>query len=377
MKNFHVRYVFRLLGIMAAVIALSFFLVEAGIGKESILMLFITGVLLVSYFTYGYIYGILSSIVFVLVFNFLFTQPVQSFSISNKNDVILLIFFLFAALISSNLTAKFQKQLKVAKENEELAGRLSAEQEKMQFAMEKEQLRSTLLRGISHDLRTPLTVIAGASSLIAESDTKLDRENVISLAKDINDQSEWLIRLVENILNMTRIDSGNMILEKKPEAVADVINNAVRRVKGRCFGRTLHICIPEDIFMVEMDGKTIVQVLINLLDNAIKHTQEHGEITVRLEHRVDYIWFFVEDNGTGIDESRKDNLFDEFVTARNPVQDAERGIGLGLAICRAVITAHGGEIIIENREEGGARIGFSLPFKEQKDYGEECYGSGC
>lgn len=377
LKKIQGRYILRLTGIMAVTTALSFALNIIGIGKENTLMLFIVGVLLVAYSTNGYQYGIIASIVSVMAFNYLFTEPIRTFSISNQNDVILLIFFMLAALISSNLTVRFQKQLKVSRENEELARKLSAEQEKIKYAMEKEQLRSQLLRGISHDLRTPLTVIAGASNLIAESDGRLEDENIVSLAKDISNQAEWLIRMIENILNMTKIDSGNFLIDKKPEAVEDVINNAVTNVKGRIAERKIAVDIPKDVLMVEMDGKMIVQVFVNLLDNAIKHTDEDGEIYIRVGHEEGKITFSVEDNGTGISSEIREHIFDEFVTGPRGTQDAAQGIGLGLAICKAIVNAHGGEIRAENGNRGGAVFSFSIPYKELMDYGEGYYNSGC
>ena len=328
-------------------------------------MLYIVGVLLVAYVTYGYQYGITASVFSLFAFNYLFMEPLRTFSISNQNDVILLFFFLVTALISTNLTTRFQRQVAVARESEQLARQLSMEQERIQFAMEKEQMRSRLLRSISHDLRTPLTGIAGASSLIAESGRELDRDSIVSLARDINDQSDWLIQMVENILNMTKIDSGNLVVEKLPEAVEDIISNAVDHVKGRRQNRRIEIAVPDTVFIVPMDGKMMVQVLVNLLDNAIKHTREDGQIRIRIQQKDGMIWFYVEDDGTGIDESIKDRLFEEFTTFRPVSQDVGKGIGLGLAICRAIVNAHGGRIYGENREEGGARFAFCLPEKDE------------
>lgn len=336
-----------------------------GIGKENILMLFIVGVLLVAYCTNGYPYGVTASVVSVMVFNYLFTEPVRTFSISNQDDVILLLFFLVAALISSNLTVRFRKQVEVARKNEQLAEQLTMEQERIKFAMEKEQMRSNLLRSISHDLRTPLTGIAGASSLIAESGDKMDPESIMSLGKDINEQADWLIQLVENILNMTKIDSGKLVVEKKPEAVEDVITNALAYVKGRRKQRRVEIDIPEEMLLVKMDGKMIVQVLINLLDNAIKHTKEDGVILIKAQKEDKGVWFYVEDDGTGIEEKIKERIFDEFVTFRPVSRDTGKGIGLGLAICKAIVTAHGGTIDASNREEGGASFRFFLPFEDR------------
>ena len=363
-KN-HFVYILRMVVIMLATCVLAFGLNYFGIGKENILMLYIVGVLLVAYVTYGYQYGITASVFSLFAFNYLFTEPLRTFSISNQNDVILLFFFLVTALISTNLTTRFQRQVAVARENEQLARQLSMEQERIQFAMEKEQMRSRLLRSISHDLRTPLTGIAGASSLIAESGQELDRDSIVSLARDINDQSDWLIQMVENILNMTKIDSGNLVVEKLPEAVEDIISNAVAHVKGRRQNRKIEIQVPDTVFIVPMDGKMMVQVLVNLLDNAIKHTREDGRILVRIEQKDGMIWFYVEDNGTGIDDSIKDRLFEEFTTFRPVSQDVGKGIGLGLAICRAIVNAHGGSIYGENREEGGARFAFCLPEKDE------------
>lgn len=351
-----------MLAVMLVTSLFSILLNKMGIGKENILMLFIVGVLLVAYCTNGYQYGIIASLLSVMAFNFLFTEPLRTFSISNQNDVILLFFFLIASLISSNLTVRFQRQVQVARENEQLAKQLSLEQERIRFAMEKEQMRSGLLRSISHDLRTPLTGIAGASSLLVESGACLDRESIQSLARDINDQADWLIQLVENILNMTKIDSGKLVVEKKPEAVEDVINNALSYVKGRRKQRRVEIDIPEEMLLVEMDGKMIVQVIINLLDNAIKHTKEDGFIRIKTEAAPEGVWFSVEDNGTGIEEVIKDRIFDEFVTFRPVNRDTGKGIGLGLAICKAIVTAHGGTIEALNREEGGACFRFYLPF---------------
>lgn len=364
-KKSHGVYIIRMTAILLATCLLAFILNYLGIGKENILMLYIGGVLLVAYVTYGYQYGITASVFSLFAFNYLFTEPLRTFSISNQNDVILLFFFLVTALISTNLTTRFQRQVVVARENEQLARELSREQERIQFAMEKEQMRSRLLRSISHDLRTPLTGIAGASSLIAEAGQELDRDSIVSLAKDINDQSDWLIQMVENILNMTKIDSGNLVVEKLPEAVEDIISNAVTHVKGRLKKRKIEIIVGEGVFMVPMDGKMMVQVLVNLLDNAIKHTKEDGRIRIRAKKQETMIWFYVEDDGTGIDESVKNRLFEEFITFRpGNSQDAGKGIGLGLAICRAIVDGHGGSIWGENREGGGACFAFCLPEKE-------------
>ena len=343
MKSKHQIYCLRLLGVLAITSGWSVLFNRLELGRENILMLFNVGVLLTSYITSGYQYGILASLFSVMFFNYAYTEPKGSFWITDREDFILTAFFLATTLLTSNLKVRLQKQLKLARENEQLAKELSLEQERIQFAMEKEQMRSHLLRSISHDLRTPLTGIAGASSLIEESAGKLDEESITSLAKDINEQAEWLIQLIENILNMTKIESGNLCLEKKPEAAEDVIHNAVTYV--------------------------IVQVLINLLDNSIKHTKEEGKIELKAWKEKNKIWFCVADNGTGIKKQYLDKIFEEFVTFHPRSKDTGKGIGLGLAICKAIITAHGGEIIGENNEDGGAKFSFWLWAGKEETYG--------
>ena len=417
MKSKHQIYCLRLLGVLAITSGWSVLFNRLELGRENILMLFNVGVLLTSYITSGYQYGILASLFSVMFFNYAYTEPKGSFWITDREDFILTAFFLATTLLTSNLKVRLQKQLKLARENEQLAKELSLEQERIQFAMEKEQMRSHLLRSISHDLRTPLTGIAGASSLIEESAGKLDEESITSLAKDINEQAEWLIQLIENILNMTKIESGNLCLEKKPEAAEDdilaelaaeadtgasedaadddilaelgledtasdemipdetvppeddVIHNAVTYVKGRLKQRTISVSIPEEVLFAEMDGKMIVQVLINLLDNSIKHTKEEGKIELKAWKEKNKIWFCVADNGTGIKKQYLDKIFEEFVTFHPRSKDTGKGIGLGLAICKAIITAHGGEIIGENNEDGGAKFSFWLWAGKEETYG--------
>lgn len=158
----------------------------------------------------------------------------------------------------------------------------------------------------------------------------------------------------------------------------DVITNALAYVKGRRKQRRVEIDIPEEMLLVKMDGKMIVQVLINLLDNAIKHTKEDGVILIKAQKEEKGVWFYVEDDGTGIEEKIKERIFDEFVTFRPVSRDTGKGIGLGLAICKAIVTAHGGTIDAFNREEGGASFRFSCHLKigTERTADDGRYGKG-
>lgn len=235
------------------------------------------------------------------------------------------------------------------------------ERENIRIAMEKERLRGNLLRGISHDIRTPLTAIVGASGVIVENRNILDNESVQKLASDINEEALWLNHLVENILNMTRIGDESLVINKNEEVVDDIIDAAVSRISKFSGNRNIEVSMPNEVIVLMIDGKLIVQVLTNILDNAIKHTKEDGNIYLRVRAEGDYAVFEIEDDGEGIPEEIKDTLFERFVTAKGNVIDGKRGMGLGLSICEAFVKANGGKISAENSQHGGAVFRFSLP----------------
>lgn len=233
------------------------------------------------------------------------------------------------------------------------------EQEKIRVEMEREHMRSSMLRSLSHDFRTPLTGIIGDSSLIMNSED-LDAESIRQLAVDINEQAEWLVKMMENILNLTKLESGKLNLCRKTEVVEDIIYEAASHVIGLREHRRFGVSLPDEVIAAQMDGPMMVQVITNLLDNAVKHTQENGRITVSVSRKEEKVYIMVEDDGEGIDPKILDTLFEEFITAPVASEDQKRGIGLGLAISKGVVEAHGGEIRAENREEGGARFTFWL-----------------
>ncbi|WP_069998984.1 sensor histidine kinase [Cellulosilyticum sp. I15G10I2] len=236
------------------------------------------------------------------------------------------------------------------------------ERENTRIAMEREHLKSNLLRSIGHDLRTPLAGIAGASSYIVQRARSLDGESIERLARDINEQAEWLTTLVENILNMTRIDNDKLEVNKQIEVIDDVVSEAVTHIVG-LGKRPFKITLPKEVVAVPMDGKMIVQVLVNLLDNAVKHTSRNCPIELIVSQKELYVEFNVADGGmgTGSDTSK---LFDAFVTSGKTGADGKKGIGLGLAICKAVVKAHGGSITTGTSHLGGALFTFTLPYTE-------------
>jgi two-component system sensor histidine kinase KdpD len=242
----------------------------------------------------------------------------------------------------------------------------SREREDIRIAMESERMRNNLLRAVAHDLRSPLTALTGASRLLAEKLEELDREEQKRLATDISEEMIWLANLVENILNMTRIRENKFNLSLEDELVDDVVNEALSHVSGILKGRKFTVSLPDEVVLLPMDGKLVAQVLINLLDNAVRHTPADSEISLRVSVNDKDAVFEVRDTGNGIDESVRDTLFDGFVTYDSGVTDGKRGMGLGLAICKAGVEGHGGRITAKNTERGASFV-FTLPLKGEDD----------
>lgn len=233
------------------------------------------------------------------------------------------------------------------------------EQEQTKLEVEREHMKSSMLRSISHDFRTPLTGIMGDCSLILENHT-MDVRTRDELLQDVIEQSMWLMKMMENILSMTKIESGQQFIEKHQEVVDDIVYEAQKHVIGLKSKRNFRVSLPDRIVVTEMDSKMIIQVLVNLLDNAMKHTEEQDYIFLNVSYRSNKVYFVVEDDGDGIEEGMQEKIFDEFVSLSDKNTDHKRGIGLGLAICKEVVKAHGGNIWAENRVEGGARFTFWL-----------------
>lgn len=232
---------------------------------------------------------------------------------------------------------------------------------------EKEKMRSNLLRAISHDLRTPLTSILGASSTVLEQNVLAKNSTCEKLIRDIRDNTHWLIRMVENLLVITRISSDEMQVKKTLEAAEEVAAEAAGIVRKRFPERCIHIHAPDELLMVPMDATLISQVIINLLENAIKNSPTNSLILLNVEHNGTYAQFTISDNGNGIPEHLLDNLFEVHPPQTQPAVDASRGMGIGLSICKTIVTAHGGTIHGNNRPNGGANFYFRIPLEESKN----------
>ena len=224
-------------------------------------------------------------------------------------------------------------------------------------------MRSNLLRAISHDLRTPLAGILGASATIRENGKSLDEATFDKLIASIQEESQWLIHIVENLLSVTRINEGGSKVTKTPEAAEEVVAEAVGRVKKRFSNHTISVHVPDELLEVPMDATLIAQVLINLLENAVQHSPEDSEVIVELRKKGDTAVFEVLDSGTGILKADLPYLFENYVPHGSKPSDSSRGMGIGLSICMSIIKAHNGKMEAENRKEGGAVFRFALPLE--------------
>lgn len=261
------------------------------------------------------------------------------------------------------LLSSISTQIFVAMERE----RLSDEKEMAKDEAEREKFKSDLLRSISHDLRTPLAGISGAAEMLLYS---LKEEETRNLAQGIYNDSNWLTQMVENILSLTKIQEGKLLVKKRSEAVEEIVGEAVDRASKYADEHTIEVEIPDKVLFVPMDGKLIEQVLINLIDNAVKHTSSDGHIKVAVKPEVDKVWFYVTDDGTGMNPDDLPKIFNLFYKADGLQSDSNRGIGLGLAICKAIVNAHGGKIYANNNKDGGAEIRFYLPLEGGTHFGK-------
>lgn len=232
---------------------------------------------------------------------------------------------------------------------------------------ENERFRANLLRAVSHDLRTPLTSISGSASSILNND--FDEETKKKLISDIYDDSIWLINLVENLLSASRLDDGKVQLKTEPQLVEDIINEAVTHVNRKILNYNLKVELENDFIMVDVDVRLIVQVLINILDNAIKYTDEGTDIIIRSFTKGNKVIIEILDNGLGISKENQECIFDMFFTSSESKGDSRRGLGLGLALCKSIINAHGGDIYVRNNKPKGTVIGFTLTNVEVKSEG--------
>ena len=242
--------------------------------------------------------------------------------------------------------------------------RNAKEKEEAAVLAKNEQLRANLLRAISHDLRTPLTSISGnAANLLSDYD-RLDDQTRKQMFTDILEDSQWLISLVENLLSVTRIEEGRMNLQMLPQLIEEVMEEALRHIRRKNLDHEISVEYRDELMLAKMDAKLIIQVIINIVDNAIKYTPPGSSIKITAEKREGAVSVSIADTGPGIPDDRKQRVFDMFYTGDNKVADNRRSLGLGLSLCRSIINAHGGEITLTDNQPHGCIFTFTLPAEE-------------
>ena len=309
--------------------------------------IFVLAVLLVSRLTTGYLFGLIASLLGVVCVNFVFTYPYWAVNFTLSGYPLTFLTFLVVSIMTGTLTAQAKQRERLRAENE------------------KEKMRANLLRSVSHDIRTPLTAILGATSAVLEN-PEMSPEDRSILLEDVRDDAQWLIRVVENLLSITRIGSDQASIAKSPEAAEEVLGEAARKFRRRFPQVSVSVTAPESLLMVPMDPILIAQVLSNLLENAVLHGGTTTAISLSVQKEGDFARFSVRDIGRGIPESALPTLFDGTMKhSETPTSDGKRNMGLGLSVCLAIVRAHGGAMEARNLETG-AEFSFRLPLNKEE-----------
>ena len=343
--------------ILAAATIAGYLFKLGGLTDSNIIMLYIIAVLVISILTSKIYYCLGLSIVGVLVFNYLFTYPEFSFSAHDAGYLVTFLTMFITALIAGTLANKLKRNTLIAEQN-------AREKEEAALLAQNEQLRANMLRTISHDLRTPLTSISGNASTLISGGTALDETARQQIYTDIFSESMWLIEMVENLLYATRIEDGRMQLNISVEILDDIVQEAVRHTERTHPKRNIIVDMYDEIIPVMADANLIVQVIVNLMDNAVKYSDEDSDVTVSVHLENEYAVISVSDHGTGISDEEKEKVFDMFYTGGSRSSDSRRSLGLGLALCRSIITSHGGTISVSDNIPNGTVVSFTLPIGE-------------
>ena len=315
--------------------------------RTMIPMIFVLGVFLVSWRTRGYFWGIAASLISVLAVNYTFTYPFWAFDLISPECISSAVVMLIVAILTGTLTTRLKQQ------------------ERLRYEAERERMRSNLLRAVSHDLRTPLTSIYGACSTMIESYDDIPKDRQLKLLDGIRNDSQWLVRMVENLLSVTRIDDSKIRLKKNVTVLEELIDAVLVKFRKHYPKQNIHVQLPDDFVSIPMDAMLIQQVLMNLLENAVFHAHGMKNLWLNVMLENGKAVFIVADDGCGIPPSRMHGLFTGLLDSEAPTDHSRSNMGIGLSVCSAIIKAHGSEITAANRREGGAEFSFALDMEEK------------
>ena len=304
------------------------------------MLIFMLAVFITSMYTEGYFWGAAASVISVLAVNFAFLSPYFAFNFTLSENLFSGLVMLVVSIMTSTLTTRIKRQ------------------EQLRMESEKEKMRANLLRAVSHDLRTPLTSIYGACSTVIENYDSLDKTKTIKLLGEACSDAQWLNRMVENLLSVTRIDSEKVTVQKTP--------TVLDKFKNRYPAVPVQLDLPDAFIVIPMDSMLIQQVLMNLLENAALHAEGMTKLVLKVFTVDDRAVFEVTDDGCGIPKERLKNLFSGTGSTDPdaPADSRKHGMGIGLSVCAAIIKAHGGEIRAESRPGEGTTIRFWLKTEE-------------
>lgn len=339
----------------------SYFFIERASSINSSGLVFMVAVVFIARYTNGYLYGILASMASVLLINYAFMYPYKTFNITIDGYPIAVFSMILCSVLVSTITTKMKMQMA---QNE----KLFAERAEIRLETEKERMRSNLLRAISHDLRTPLTGIYGASSTIIENQENITNAEMVQFANNIMNDTQGLINMVENLLSVTKVNEEGAKIIKSNEVFEEVVTEAILKIKKSFPNCKLNLNLSDEIMLVPMDSLLIRQVMFNLIENAIKHAGNDEELDISV-YREEYIAIFeVRDHGKGLPFENIDLLIENVIMNNAAASDATRGSGLGLSVCKSIIRAHGGFLEAQNAKGGGSIFRFGLEMKEMLNY---------
>ena len=338
------------ISILASTYALILFLEKFSNVKSIIPMMFVLGVFIIATKTRGYFFGVTASLISVLLVNYAFTHPYYKFDFISAESLSSETVMLIVAIITGTMTTRI------------------SEHEKNVLESEKERMRANLLRAISHDLRTPLTSIYGGCSAIIENYERLDKGQQLQLLEDIQEDSQWLIRMVENLLSITRINGKETKIKKVPTVLEELVDMILVKSQKRWKDQEITVDIPEEFIIVNLDPMLIEQVILNLLENAIKHAKGMTELCLKVRADGSKVLFEVNDDGCGISTEKMSKLFTGYLEqVDKPIDGRRSNMGIGLSVCATIIRAHGSEIYVKNRPEGGTTFFFALEMEGDED----------
>ncbi len=336
------------LGILLTVLVINMLFVALYDTRTLVPMIFVLGIFLISLKTQGYFWGITSSLISVIAVNYVFTYPYYVIDLISPECLSSAVVMLVVAVLTGMMTTQIKQN------------------EKAKIEAERERMRGNLLRAVSHDLRTPLTAIYGASSTLLDNYQELSPQQHKKLLQDMHTEAQWLVRMVENLLSVTKIHEDKVQVYKNPTVLEELIDTVLLKFRKHYPNQQVQVSIPEEFASIPMDAMLITQVLMNLLENAVFHAKGMQNLTLTVELVGGFARFIITDDGCGIPPERMAGIFTGMQDSRTPADSGRSNMGIGLSVCSAIIRAHGSKIEVQNRPEGGAKFWFTLPMEDDK-----------